>query len=124
MFRKRWIIINCTKYENIILIPFLYFSYYVYEIASQSYFILTPSSDDKTTPILQKVLWAPSASVLTKNKYFNNDNKVMKSSNSNSGDMKTPNQAAAFVYNNDVYYKPSIQGDVINRITKNGKLIF
>lgn len=43
---------------------------------------------------------------------------------SNSGDMKTPYQAAAFVYNNDVYYKPSIQGDVINRITKNGKIIF
>lgn len=94
----------------------------MYEIASQSYFIMTPSSDDKTEPILQNVLWAPSVSVPSNSKYFNNDNKDTKSSSSNNSDsVKTSSQAAAFVYNNDVYYKPNIQGEVINRITKNGK---
>lgn len=102
----------------------------MYEIASQSFFVLTTASDDKTAPILQKVLWAPSATapkVTTNSKYNNDDNKNRNASNitsSNSSSVKTSRQAIAFVYNNDVYYKPKIQGDVINRITRNGKCLF
>lgn len=103
----------------------------MYEIASQSFFVLTTASDDKTAPILQKVLWAPSAAaapkVTTNSKYNNDDNKNRNASNitsSNSSSVKTSRQAIAFVYNNDVYYKPKIQGDVINRITRNGKCLF
>lgn len=93
----------------------------MYEIASQSYFILTPTSDDKTAPILQKVLWAPSTSLTTNNKNYNEDNKNRNASNITSSRVKTSRQSIAFVYNNDVYYKPKVQGDVTNRITKNGK---
>lgn len=96
----------------------------MYEIASQSYFVLTTATDDKNAPILQKVLWAPSASapiVATNSKYNNDDNKNRNASNITSSSVKTSRQAIAFVYNNDVYFKPKIQGDVINRITRNGK---
>uniref|UniRef100_A0A336MK89 Venom dipeptidyl peptidase 4 n=1 Tax=Culicoides sonorensis TaxID=179676 RepID=A0A336MK89_CULSO len=96
---------------------FIFYSYYVYERASQSYFVLTPSNDDKTTPVLQKVLWAPLPKTNINNNY-NDRSKNASNTNNNSSDIIR--QAIAFVYNNDVYYKPSIQGDVVNRLTKNG----
>lgn len=88
--------------------------YFVYEIASQSYIILTSINDEKTAPFLQNVLWAPSKSPLKTRKF--DDNKIINASNSDS-------QAIAFVYSNDIYYKPKVQGNVINRITKNGKYL-
>lgn len=32
----------------------------------------------------------------------------------------TPSQAIAFVYKNDIYYKPKVQGDLVCRITSTG----
>lgn len=95
-------------------------SYYVYEVTSQSYFILTPTIDGKNTQtLIQKVKWAPQESSSSSH---SNSNK--KSSGNASNSIKNSRQGIAFVYNYDVYYKPKVQGEIVNRITKNGKSIF
>lgn len=37
------------------------------------------------------------------------------------GNSNNPSQAIAFVYENDLYYKPKVQSDLVCRITSTGK---
>lgn len=62
-------------------------------------FPLTSKVGDRQVPKLQYVQWAPK----------------VESSISN------PSQAIAFVYENDLYYKPKVQSDLVCRITTTGK---
>ncbi|XP_063707087.1 inactive dipeptidyl peptidase 10 [Culicoides brevitarsis] len=89
-------------------------SYYVYETASQSYFLLATTSDEKASPMLQNVLWSPIVSQFSTKDSNDDTNRSF----SNSLGMRE--QAIAFVFKNDVYYKPKVQDSVCNRITKNG----
>lgn len=61
---------------------------------------MTPKVGERQVPKLQYVVWAP------------------KVEGSNSG---TASQAIAFVYENDLYYKPKVQSDLVCRITSTGK---
>lgn len=63
----------------------------------------------RETPKLQYIVWAP------------NSNKLPLSQNNNAA--KGGSQAIAFVYENDLYYKPKVQNDLVCRITTTGKKI-
>lgn len=82
--------------------------YSVYEVKTRNNFPLSPKDGVRDTPQLQYVLWAPN---------------VIKSSmqtvpSNHSG--KSTSQAIAFVYENDLYYKPKVQNDLVCRITTSG----
>lgn len=88
---------------------FLYFShrYSVYEVKARNQFPLSPKDGMRETPKLQYILWAP------------NTNKLPSSQNNNNA-AKGSSQAIAFVYENDLYYKPKVQNDLVCRITMTG----
>lgn len=136
-----------------ILTDYLYFcpshlihSYFVYEIASQSYFSLTPVLGDKSPgssggssldgPPIQRVVWSPprvvhepisptNSSKTSGATSVNSVNSVQNNKSENydhqQARAKRLLQPLAFIYNYDIYYKPAIQGETIYRITKNGK---
>lgn len=76
-------------------------------------FPLSPRDDVRDVPKLQYVVWAPNTTKSSSTTTSNNSNK-----NGN------PSQAIAFVYENDLYYKPKVQNDLVCRITMTGKLTF
>lgn len=86
------------------------FRYQVYEVQNRNTFPLSPKDGIRESPFLQHVLWAP--------------NNPIKSSQALPGshisNPKTGSQAIAFVYENDVYYKPKVQNDLVCRITATG----
>lgn len=61
----------------------------------------------RETPKLQYIVWAPHV-------------KHSPSSQNNNA-AKIGSQAIAFVYENDLYYKPKVQNDLVCRITTTGK---
>lgn len=71
--------------------------HYVYEVGTRNNFPLTTKVGERQVPKIQYVVWAP---------------KVHSSSS----------QAIAFVYENDLYYKPKVQSDLVCRITTTGKM--
>lgn len=73
--------------------------YFIYEVKTRNNFPLSPNLGVRDIPKLQHVLWAPKAN--------------------NNGDSNS--QAISFVYNNDLYYKPKVQHDLVCRITTTGK---
>lgn len=64
--------------------------YYVVEIATRSKFPLSNKEDDDSAPLLQYATWSPDGI------------------------------AIAFVHDNDVYYKPRVNGSLVCRITSSG----
>lgn len=74
--------------------------HFIYELGTRNNFPLTPKVGERQVPKLQYVVWAP------------------KVEGSNIGN---PSQAIAFVYENDLYYKPKVQSDLVCRITSTGK---
>lgn len=74
--------------------------YYIYEVQTRNNFPLSAKDNVRDVPKLQHVLWAP------------------KIENGNNGGAP---QAIAFVYKNDLYYKPKVQNDLVCRITTTGK---
>lgn len=83
----------------------------MYEIQSQNIFPLSPKDGNREAPLLQHVLWAPSTTVKSNQglpgTYVSN--------------VKSGSQAIAFVFENDLYYKPKVQNDLVCRITTTGK---
>lgn len=78
--------------------------HYVYELNTRNNFPLTPKVGERQVPKLQHVLWAPKVeSVLSSNP------------------SQAISQAIAFVYENDLYYKPKVRSDLVCRITTTGK---
>lgn len=77
------------------------YRHYIVELGTRNNFPLTPNTrlGERQVPKLQYVVWAPKVE-------------------SNSGN---PSQAIAFVYENDLYYKPKVQSDLVCRITSTGK---
>lgn len=73
------------------------------------------SSQDaaREAPILQHVLWAPNSP--TKALHVLPGNTPTNS--------KQSSQAIAFVYKNDLYYKPKVQNDLVCRITTTGGFV-
>lgn len=63
-------------------------------------FALSPKANERDVPKLQYVVWAPK--------------------NATSGNNDETQQAIAFVYKNDVYYKPRVQNELVHRITTSG----
>lgn len=76
--------------------------HYIVELGTRNNFPLTPNTKVgvRQVPKLQHVVWAPRVE------------------GSNSGN---PSQAIAFVYENDLYYKPKVQSDLVCRITSTGR---
>lgn len=77
---------------------------------TQNTFALSPEEGAREAPRLQRVLWAP-------NTYRP---KVPPVLNAIGGGAKP--QAIAFVHNNDLYYKPKVQSELVCRITSSGEM--
>lgn len=75
--------------------------YHVYEIFTKNHFPLTLDGHTDAAKI-QRVLWAPKRTL----------SKTL------------THQALAFVYENDIFYKPLIQSVLVCNITKTGKNIY
>lgn len=73
--------------------------YNLYEVHTRNIFPLTPKVTERQVPKLQHVVWAPKVETSTSH----------------------PSQAIAFVYENDLYYKPKVESDLVCRITTTGK---
>ncbi|XP_055910172.1 inactive dipeptidyl peptidase 10 isoform X1 [Eupeodes corollae] len=74
--------------------------HHVYEVLTRNTFPLGPENS-ADAPYLQHVEWAPSPQ--------------------NASSVKSSqNQGIAFVYANDLYYKPKVQGDLVCRLTTTG----
>lgn len=91
--------------------------YFVYEVQTRNIFPLSPKDGARDAPFLQHVLWAPnnggvSSAVAAK---LNGIHSSMTNS-------KSMSQAVAFVFENDLYYKPKVQNDLVCRITNTGML--
>lgn len=114
--------------------------YYIYEVASQSYSILTPKqqsvSNKKSLVEIQKVIWGqPSiqeninnnssiSASITRENYVQNVRKTPFELEGTITDFTNNlykyRQPLAFVFKNDIYYKYDVQDDIVTRITKNG----
>lgn len=86
----------------------------MYEVQTRNIFPLSPKDGARDAPFLQHVIWAPnngvSSSVAAK---LNGVHPSMINS-------KSKSQAIAFVFENDLYYKPKVQNDLVCRITNTG----
>lgn len=82
--------------------------YSVYEVKTRNNFPLSPKDGVRDVPKLQYMMWAPS---------------TVKTTALNRGKNGNPAQAIAFVYENDLYYKPKVQNDLVCRITTTGKFM-
>lgn len=71
--------------------------YYIYEVQTRNNFALSIKDVSRDVPKLQDVVWAPK--------------------NESRG---SPQQAIAFVHQNDLYYKPRVQTDLVCRLTTTG----
>ncbi|KAG4079916.1 hypothetical protein HA402_006228 [Bradysia odoriphaga] len=82
--------------------------YYVYEVQSENIFPLSPKDSSREAPLLQHVVWAPIPTTKSNlpGAYVSN--------------AKSGSQAIAFVFENDLYYKPKVQNDLVCRITTTG----
>lgn len=98
------------------LYPFFYLRYFVYEVQTRNIFPLSPKDGARDAPFLQHVLWAPN-NQLTSPAAALKFGTIHPSSTINS---KSISQAIAFVYENDLYYKPKVQNDLVCRITNTG----
>lgn len=103
--------------------------YYVYEVFSSNFYALTPNGSKEEVP-LQKILWSPasydSSSIVNINNNINSQKKVLPSSKSKLKTVEKSkiSQAIAFIHDNDIYYKPKIQFDLVIRVTASGELLF
>lgn len=79
-------------------------SYYIYELSTSNVFPLSAREGEQNAPSLQFVLWAPQPPPVT-----------------DGNGEKGSSQGIAFVQDNDIFYKPKVQSDLICRITTNGK---
>lgn len=70
-------------------------------MGTRNNFPLTTKVGERQVPKLQSMIWAP--------KVPNNNG-------------NPSSQAIAFVYENDLYYKPKVQSDLVCRITTTGKM--
>lgn len=86
--------------------------YSVYEVQTRNTFPLSHLDNSQKAPLLQRVVWAPSTT---------SQSRWSQSSGFPIG-AKSPSQAIAFVHNNDLYYKPRVQHDLVCRITNTGLL--
>lgn len=68
-------------------------------MGTRNNFPLTSKVGERHVPKLQYVKWAPKV-----------ENTIL-----------NPSQAIAFVYENDLYYKPKVQSDLVCRITTTGR---
>lgn len=93
--------------------------YHVYEVQTRNTFPLAPKENTADAPLLQLVMWAPNSATSNGYTSVNNGKQSGSSQSSNSG--KTVSQAIAFVHENDLYYKPKVQGDLVCRLTTTGK---
>lgn len=81
----------------------------MYEVRTRNNFPLSPKDGVRDVPKLQYMMWAPS---------------TVKTTTLNRGKNGNPTQAIAFVYENDLYYKPKVQNDLVCRITTTGKYLY
>lgn len=70
---------------------------------------------------LQRVLWAPNKVKSTISKTLAHGLSIGSSVNNFGNGGKTISQGIAFVYENDLYYKPKVHTDLLCRITTTGK---
>ncbi|XP_037937726.1 dipeptidyl aminopeptidase-like protein 6 [Teleopsis dalmanni] len=123
--------------------------HHVYEIQTTNTFPLGPIENSAEAPHLQYVLWAPNNSPLATTNgptTTNTQQTTTVTSNTLTGTTsignfggagkptppnyqsphasslnKATNQAIAFAFENDIYYKPKVQGELVCRITSTGQ---
>lgn len=81
----------------------------MYEVQTRNTFPLSHLDNAEQAPLLQRVIWAPSTSLPSR-----------WSQPGSASSPATRPQAIAFVHNNDLYYKPRVQHDLVCRITNTG----
>ncbi|XP_059618218.1 inactive dipeptidyl peptidase 10 isoform X3 [Phlebotomus argentipes] len=90
---------------------------HVFEVATSNAYPLSPRDEARDAPRLQHILWAPRgpprATPTNASAAENASAKPLSASQIS--------QAIAFVFDNDLYYKPKVQGDLVCRITTTGK---
>ncbi|XP_055713714.1 inactive dipeptidyl peptidase 10 isoform X2 [Phlebotomus papatasi] len=96
----------------------------VFEVDTLNTYTLSAKDDTREAPIIQYILWAPKAPqtvprVTPTNTTNEADENASKKPEENA--KLGTSQAIAFVYNNDLYYKPKVQSDLVCRITTTGK---
>lgn len=84
--------------------------YSVYEVQTRNTFPLSHLDNAEQAPLLQRVVWAPS--VTSPFRWIQPAGSPTTT--------RSPSQAIAFVHNNDLYYKPKVQHDLVCRITNTG----
>lgn len=109
--------------------------YSVYEVANRNIFPLSPFDNAQHPPLLQLVRWAPAApakptsvgtvSVVASASVSAASNAAgaaaAAASAAASAQSQAPAQGVAFVYANDIYYKPKVQHDLVCRLTTTGQ---
>ncbi|GAB0091286.1 inactive dipeptidyl peptidase 10 [Sergentomyia squamirostris] len=90
---------------------------HVYEVDTLNVFPLSPREEARDAPRLQRILWAP-AGVSRVSPTAASVENVSKKIDEGA---KVGSQAIAFIYDNDLYYKPKVQSDLVCRITTTGK---
>lgn len=95
----------------------------VFEVDTLNTYTLSAKDDTREAPIIQYILWAPKAPqtvprVTPTNTTNEADENASKKPEENA--KLGTSQAIAFVYNNDLYYKPKVQSDLVCRITTTG----
>lgn len=81
---------------------------------------MSPKDGARDAPFLQHVLWAPINPIPSAAAALKFGASIHSSPSTNNGKSSTQ-QAIAFVYENDLYYKPKVQNDLVCRITNTGK---
>lgn len=82
----------------------------MYEVQTRNTFPLSHLDNAEKAPLLQRVVWAPSTSLPFRWTHPGGSTPAGRSQL----------QAIAFVHNNDLYYKPRVQHDLVCRITNTG----
>ncbi|XP_055685004.1 inactive dipeptidyl peptidase 10 isoform X2 [Lutzomyia longipalpis] len=92
---------------------------HVFEVDTLNTYPLSPRDEARDAPRLQHILWAPSG--VPRVTPTNTTGAGENASKRPEVTSQTPSQAIAFVYDNDLYYKPKVQSDLVCRITTTGK---
>lgn len=109
--------------------------YSVYEVANRNIFPLSPFDGAQQTPLLQLVRWAPAppakptpvnsgavSAPAPASAAANAAGAAAAAASAAAAALpQAPAQGVAFVYNNDVYYKPKVQHDLVCRLTTTGQ---
>ena len=93
----------------------------MFEVQTRNKFPLSPKDGARDAPRLQKVVWSPNIHTKQLSNTGGGSGVGSNSAGGSASNNKITSQAIAFIYENDVYYKPKVQSDLVCRITTTGQ---